>query len=29
LFDQALAVAWPHSLLGDIYPELRASIGLI
>jgi len=29
LFDQALAVAWPHSLLGDLYPDLRARIGLI
>ena len=29
LFDQALAVAWPHSLLGDAFPDLRARIGLI
>jgi hypothetical protein len=29
LFDQALAVAWPHSVLGDAYPDLRARIGLI
>jgi putative tricarboxylic transport membrane protein len=29
LFDRALAVSWPHSLLGDAFPELRASIGLI
>jgi TctA family transporter len=29
LFDQALAVAWPHSLLGDEFPDLRARIGLI
>jgi hypothetical protein len=29
LFDQALAVAWPHSLLGDALPDLRARIGLI
>jgi putative tricarboxylic transport membrane protein len=29
LFDRALATAWPHSLLGDIYPQLRAQIGMI
>jgi hypothetical protein len=29
LFDQALAVAWPHALLGDAFPDLRARIGLI
>jgi hypothetical protein len=23
LFDQALANSWPHSLLGDVYPQLR------
>jgi putative tricarboxylic transport membrane protein len=29
LFDRALAVAWPHSLLGDAFPDMRATIGLI
>jgi putative tricarboxylic transport membrane protein len=29
LFDQALAVAWPPSLLGDAFPDLRARWGLI
>jgi putative tricarboxylic transport membrane protein len=29
LFDQALAVAWPPSLLGDTFPDLRARLGLI
>jgi len=29
VFDRALHVAWPHSLLGNLLPELRASIGLI
>jgi putative tricarboxylic transport membrane protein len=29
LFHKLLAVAWPQSLLGDIFPALRASLGFI
>src|SRR5262249_51520391 len=29
VFDRALHVAWPHSLLGNLVPALRAGIGLI
>jgi len=29
VFHWALGVAWPQSLLGDLFPELRASTGLI
>jgi putative tricarboxylic transport membrane protein len=29
VFDWALAVVWPHSLLGDAFPDLRARVGLI
>ncbi len=29
VFDWALAVVWPPSLLGNYFPELRAAIGLI
>jgi putative tricarboxylic transport membrane protein len=29
VFEWALNVAWPHSLLGDTFPALRAAIGLI
>jgi len=29
IFDRALHVAWPHSLLGNLVPALRAGIGLI
>jgi putative tricarboxylic transport membrane protein len=28
IFNWALSVAWPHSLLGDILPTLRAATGL-
>jgi len=29
VFDWALNVHWPHSLLGDSFPALRAGVGLI
>jgi putative tricarboxylic transport membrane protein len=29
VFDRALHVAWPHALVGNLFPALRASIGLI
>ena len=29
LFDRLLAVAWPASLLGDLFPDLRALVGFI
>jgi hypothetical protein len=29
LFDRLLAVAWPQSLLGDLFPVLRAALGFI
>jgi hypothetical protein len=29
VFHWALRVAWPQSLLGDLFPELRAYTGLI
>ncbi len=29
LFHELLAVAWPQSLLGDFFPELRAALGFI
>jgi hypothetical protein len=29
VFDWALAVHWPNSLIGDTFPELRARFGLI
>jgi TctA family transporter len=29
VFDWALAVHWPNSLLGDMFPALRAGIGVI
>ncbi len=29
VFDWALSVAWPHSLLGDIVPTLRTATGMI
>jgi hypothetical protein len=29
VFDWALAVVWPRSLLGDLFPDLRSAIGLI
>jgi putative tricarboxylic transport membrane protein len=29
LFHKLLAVAWPQSLLGDIFPALRATLGFI
>ena len=29
LFDRLLAVAWPHSLLGDLFPALRSAVGFI
>jgi len=29
LFDRLLAVAWPQSLLGDLFPGLRAALGFI
>ena len=29
LFDRLLAVAWPASLLGDLLPNLRATLGFI
>jgi TctA family transporter len=29
LFDRILSVAWPASLLGDFFPELRAMVGFI
>ncbi len=29
LFDRLLAVAWPQSLLGDLFPALRAALGFI
>ncbi len=29
LFHKLLAVAWPQSMLGDIFPALRASLGFI
>jgi hypothetical protein len=29
LFDRVLSVAWPASLLGDFFPELRAMVGFI
>ena len=29
LFHKLLAVAWPQSLLGDLFPALRASLGFI
>jgi hypothetical protein len=29
LFDRVLAVHWPQSLLGDLWPGLRAAVGFI
>jgi putative tricarboxylic transport membrane protein len=29
LFHQLLAVAWPQSVLGDLFPELRSELGFI
>ena len=29
VFHWALSVAWPQSLLGDLFPQLRAATGLI
>ena len=29
VFHWALGVAWPHSVLGDVFPDLRAIHGLI
>jgi hypothetical protein len=29
LFDRIMAVAWPASLLGDLFPALRAAVGFI
>jgi hypothetical protein len=29
LFHKLLAVAWPQSLLGDFFPELRSMLGYI
>ncbi len=29
LFDRILSVHWPQSLLGDLFPELRAAVGFI
>jgi hypothetical protein len=29
LFHKLLAVAWPQSLLGDVFPALRATLGFI
>jgi hypothetical protein len=29
VFQWALGVAWPQSLLGDVFPDLRAATGLI
>jgi len=29
LFDRILAVAWPGSLLGDLFPALRSAVGFI
>jgi putative tricarboxylic transport membrane protein len=29
LFHELLAVAWPQSLLGDVFPALRAALGFI
>jgi TctA family transporter len=29
LFNELLAVAWPHSLIGDTFPELRSMLGFI
>jgi hypothetical protein len=29
LFHRLLAVAWPQSLLGDVFPALRAALGFI
>jgi NADH:ubiquinone oxidoreductase subunit 6 (subunit J) len=29
LFHQLLAVAWPQSLLGDVFPTLRAALGFV
>jgi hypothetical protein len=29
LFDRILSVAWPGSLLGDLFPALRAAVGFI
>ena len=29
LFHKLLAVAWPQSLLGDFFPELRSALGYI
>jgi len=29
VFQWALGVAWPQSLLGDLFPALRAYSGLI
>lgn len=29
LFHKLLAVAWPQSLLGDLFPDLRAALGFI
>jgi hypothetical protein len=29
LFHQLLAVAWPQSFLGDLFPELRSQLGFI
>jgi hypothetical protein len=29
LFHELLAVAWPQSLLGDVFPALRAALGFV
>jgi len=29
VFDRTLGVTWPHSLLGDLLPALRAATGFI
>ena len=29
LFDRILSVAWPGSLLGDLFPALRSAVGFI
>ena len=29
LFDRLLAVAWPESLIGDLFPALRAALGFV
>jgi hypothetical protein len=29
LFDRILSVHWPQSLIGDLFPQLRAAVGFI